>query len=175
MTEQVSLTPTSYLVLGLVARRGPITPYGLKQVVASSIGYFWRFPHSQLYAEPARLATLGLLAEEVEEGGRKRKSYTVTAAGRRRLERWLAQPVTEPTEIRDLGLLKLFFSGLGAEEHRVELAREQLRAHAARQAEYERLHRLLAHRSDPQEVHTLDMGLRFERAMVAFWRELAED
>ena len=54
------LTPVSYLVLGWISRR-PATPYELKRMSAQSVGYFWEFPHSQLYAEPARLAKLGLL------------------------------------------------------------------------------------------------------------------
>ena len=50
------LTPTSYLVLGLTVRHGPVTSYELKQRVQESLGNFWSFPHSQLYAEPERLA-----------------------------------------------------------------------------------------------------------------------
>ena len=50
------LTPTSYLVLGLVAREGPSTPYDLKRHVAATIGHFWSFPHALLYKEPPRLA-----------------------------------------------------------------------------------------------------------------------
>src|SRR4029079_5842767 len=38
---EVALTPTSYVVLGLVGARGPLTPYEMKQFVARSIGYFW--------------------------------------------------------------------------------------------------------------------------------------
>ena len=45
------MTPTSYLVLGLLAD-GPATSYQLKQRVAMSIGNFWEFAHSQLYDEP---------------------------------------------------------------------------------------------------------------------------
>ena len=81
----------------------------MKQLVASSIGYFWPFPHSQLYAEPHRLAEAGLLTEEAETGGRRRTTYRVTGRGRAALSAWLAQPTAEPTVIRDLGLLKLFF------------------------------------------------------------------
>ena len=59
---QPSLTPTSYVVLGLVGAFGPCTSYDMKRFVSVSIGYFWPFPHSQLYAEPARLAQLGSAA-----------------------------------------------------------------------------------------------------------------
>ena len=49
------LTPTSYLVLGLVRTLQPCTSYDMKLLVNISIGMFWSFQHSQLYAEPARL------------------------------------------------------------------------------------------------------------------------
>ncbi len=74
----ISLNPVSYVVLGFAARESPVTSYDLKQMVASSVGYFWPFPHSQLYAEPARLASAGLLDEEVEDHGRRRRLYRIT-------------------------------------------------------------------------------------------------
>ena len=57
------LTPTSYLVLGLLAREGPSTPYDLEQHVKATLGNFWSFPHTLLYSEPPRLGTLGLVTE----------------------------------------------------------------------------------------------------------------
>jgi DNA-binding PadR family transcriptional regulator len=76
------LSHTSYLVLGLVSGLGKATPYELKQMVNTSLGYFWTFPHSQLYSEPDRLADLGLLAVDQEDEGRRRKQYSITEAGR---------------------------------------------------------------------------------------------
>src|ERR1700693_5906021 len=86
------LTPTSYLVLGLIAREGPSTPYDLKRHVAATIGHFWSFPHVLLYQEPPRLADLGLLTEEREQDGRRRRLFTITDTGRAVLEAWLATP-----------------------------------------------------------------------------------
>ena len=63
-----------------VALRGPTTPYDLKRFVQLSIGHFWPFPHTQLYAEPARLADAGLLEETREDGGRRRRHYAITGA-----------------------------------------------------------------------------------------------
>src|SRR6516165_941236 len=108
------LTPVSYLVLGLVAC-GAATSYELKQKVGSSVGFMWSFPHSALYAEPARLVEFGLLSEQQEEHGRRRRMYTITTKGRTELERWLREPANEPPQLRDLGLLKLFFSNLTSE------------------------------------------------------------
>jgi hypothetical protein len=49
-----------------------------------------------IYAETERLARLGLLAEERELTGRRRRSYRITAGGRAALAAWLAEPATEP-------------------------------------------------------------------------------
>src|SRR6201999_4095958 len=56
MSSEIRLTPTSYIVLGLIDAAGEATPYDLKQTVGLSLGNFWSLPHAQLYAEPERLA-----------------------------------------------------------------------------------------------------------------------
>ena len=72
------LSPTSYVVLGMIALRGPSTSYDLKRAVGRSIGYFWHFPHAQLYSEPERLVELGLLDAETEAEGRRRRDVLVS-------------------------------------------------------------------------------------------------
>jgi DNA-binding PadR family transcriptional regulator len=134
-TEQ--LTPTSYLVLGLLAREGPSTPYGLERLVAATLGNFWSFPHTLLYSEPARLASLGLVTEARETDGRRRRMFAVTSAGLEALAAWLGRPVHASTELRDLGLLQLFFMDLASDESRLRLAEAQLEVHGAKLSEYE--------------------------------------
>ena len=104
-----ALTPTSYIVLGLLAFAGEATPYELKAGHAGSVGSFWSVPHSQLYAEPERLAAAGLVSVRREDGGRRRKHYALTDAGREALRDWLADAGTPPAEFREPALLKLFF------------------------------------------------------------------
>src|SRR6187401_581585 len=89
---ELRLTTTSYVVLGMIALHGHCTPYSLKRAVGASVGLFWHFPHAQLYAEPDRLADLGLLARSVEDGGRRRKTYSLTGPGLDALRDWLAAP-----------------------------------------------------------------------------------
>lgn len=72
------LSTTSYVVLGMIALRGPSTSYDLKRAIGHSVGYFWSFPHAQLYSEPKRLTRLGLLDLHEENAGRRRKTYTLT-------------------------------------------------------------------------------------------------
>src|SRR6476469_13286 len=99
-TSSPHLTSTSYLVLGLIEREGPSTPYELKRHVAATIGHFWSFPHALLYKEPPRLVELGLLAEERETEGRRRRLFSITGAGRAAIKAWLAKPALEATELR---------------------------------------------------------------------------
>ena len=175
------LSSTSYLVLGLIEREGPSTPYELKRHVAATIGHFWSFPHALLYKEPARLVELGLLTEEREADGRRRRLFTITNGGRAAIRAWLARPAQEPTELRDAGLLQLFFADLGSTDDRRALASAQLAIHRAALARYEddrRGDRRLdgAYPAARTVEHwrgvTLPMGLMYERAAVEFWERV---
>jgi PadR family transcriptional regulator AphA len=165
------LTATSYVVLGLLTS-GPATSYELKRMVADTVGHFWVFNHSQLYDEPARLVEAGLLTETREEHGRRRRTYTITEDGRAELAAWLAESRPYKTEVRDLGLLKLFFAALSKPADLERLARDQVRAHREWTAEYERLHAELAPIDDPWAQATLELGIRYERMAADFWNEL---
>ncbi len=171
----ISLTTTSYVVLGLVSSMEPVTVYAMKGRVADSIGYFWSFPHSQLYAEPTRLAAAGYLVDEAEAGGRKRRQFAMTPKGLAALDMWLAEPSTDNTELRDLGLLKLHFSSRSSAGRVAALAREQEQVHAQRLAEYEDLRTKVTGLATPAELATLIMGLRFETMARDYWREIAEN
>ena len=166
-----TLTPVSYLVLGWLAD-GPATPYDLKRKVAHSVGYFWSFPHSQLYAEPARLVELGLLEEEQEQTGRHRRVYSITETGRRAFEDWLQEPSSEMPEIRDIGLLKLFFGEALSSESVVALARAQEQAHLEKLSTYEELERTIPEMATFGRA-ALQAGFSFERAFIEFWSEIA--
>ena len=125
-------------------------------------------PHTQLYTECERLAAEGLLSETREHTGRRRRSYRLTASGRRALARWRAEPTGALYELRDEGLLKLFF---GADP--VKLAHTQLQAHAGRLAGYEAL--LDEHGGQMPEGQrlALEAGIAHEREFARFWRRLA--
>jgi PadR family transcriptional regulator AphA len=137
--SESSLSPSAYVVLGLLAAYGPATPYDLKRWVDTSVGYFWSFPRAQLYVEPARLKQLGLVDEDVEQAGRRRRVYRITDAGTGALREWINGPYNAPTELRDTGLLKLFFAGVASTEEVVALARAQQAGHQRRLADYERI------------------------------------
>jgi len=168
------LGPTSYVVLGSIALRGPSTSYDLKRYVEVTLGHFWSFAHSQLYSEPERLARAGLLSEDREQDGRRRRTYTITPAGREALDAWLAEPSPDTAEIRDPGLLKLFFSELASEDEFHALVREQAAVHRSLLARYESLWQRYGERPEyARRMLPLRWGLRMERGLLAFWEELA--
>lgn len=174
--SDVNLGPSSFIVLGLLVQRGPGTSYDLKRWADQSVGYFWTFPRSQLYAEPQRLVTLGLLTEQQEETGRRRRLFQVTAAGQAALQAWLSTPAGMP-ELRDLGLLKLFFIAGDDRETLHALAAEQLGVHQARLSEYQALQAVQECQVVPEAeapLQTLRMGFLYERASLAFWTEVLE-
>jgi PadR family transcriptional regulator AphA len=166
MSKEIELTHTSHIVLGLLSLSGEATPYDLKQMVSATVGHFWSLPHSQLYAEPARLARAGYVTETREQGGRRRKLYTLTARGREAHEQWLRVLTPEPYMLRDLALLKLFF---GADVH--ALGEVQLETHRQKLAEYETLMEQTADYGSAGPRLALDLGTRHERETVGFWAE----
>jgi DNA-binding PadR family transcriptional regulator len=89
------LTPFSYAVLVLVGRDGA-GPHDLRRM--AEIGrVYWDAAPSQWYAEPKRLAGLGLLSSEKSPGRtRERTHYRLTDAGRNALAAWVRTPAALP-------------------------------------------------------------------------------
>ena len=150
---------------------GPATSYDLKQRVGMTVGNFWAFAHSQLYDEPARLVVDGLVSEEVEEGGRRRRTYSVTPEGKEALREWLSSETVEQTEVRDLGLLKLFFSTWGQRGDVLRLARDRHRSHHERAEGYLTQHEQIIDHGDQWQVKSLELGIRYERCVEQFWAD----
>jgi DNA-binding PadR family transcriptional regulator len=172
----VRLSTTSYVVLGMIALRGPSTSYDLKRAMGHSVGYFWRFPHAQLYSEPQRLAESGLLRLDTEDEGRRRKTFSITAEGRTALREWLAEPTNEHFEMRDIAELKLFFSEAGDPGNVRNLAREQIKQHEQRIAVYEDMQRRFGDQPEvASRMVSLQLGLEMEHAALRFWTALAEE
>jgi PadR family transcriptional regulator, regulatory protein AphA len=162
--QEPRLTPTSYIVLGMIEMAGEATPYDLKRGVSVSLGNFWSLQHAQLYSEPERLAKAGYLKERREEGGRRRRHYSITRKGRDVLAEWRDTPPDKLFEIRDLGLLKLFF---GADPAMV--ADAQLEAHKRKLAELETYKRLDFGEEPRGPWLTLDAGIRHEHTAIEYW------
>jgi PadR family transcriptional regulator, regulatory protein AphA len=125
-----SLSGTGYVVLGMLAL-GVRTGYDIKATVDRSTRFFWAASYSQIYPELRRLEREGLIVgEESPTGGRARRVYSLTLAGRDDLEAWLAG--TETTvELRDESLLRLFFADAIPREYGLMLLEGRRLGHEA--------------------------------------------
>ena len=153
-------------MLGLIELSGEATPYELKTAVGLSLGNFWSLQHAQLYSEPERLATAGFLKERREEGGRRRRHYSLTKRGTEALAEWREAPADRILELRDLGLLKVFF---GADPARV--AEGQIELYRRELAKYEGLMQLDVGEQPRGPWTTLENGIRHTKLSIEFWEE----
>lgn len=107
-SKAIKLTGNSYAILALLDQFGESTPYDIKQAMEISIQNFWPVPHTTAYEEPARLAAAGYLTVRQEEGGRRRRFYSLTEEGRRALGAWAADAEVAPPQLREEAILKVF-------------------------------------------------------------------
>ncbi len=174
------LTPTGRVILGMIAF-GRQTGYDIKQFVDKSTRHFWAASYGQIYPELRRLEEQGLITGTPEPtGGRARTVYELTDTGRTALGEWL-EPEADPMfEVRDEGMLKLFFSDIGTPDQRLRNIR------AMREAHERTLAQLSALEHPPEEGPmptgprlTLELGIGLHRGIVAWCgqteRRLAEE
>jgi PadR family transcriptional regulator, regulatory protein AphA len=166
------LTPTGRVILGMIAL-GRQTGYEIKQVVDRSTRHFWAASYGQIYPELRRLEEQGLVRGQSDpRGGRARTVYELTPAGQDALGGWL-EPAPEPMfEVRDEGMLKLFFSDVGTAEQRIDNLRAMRDAHRRTVAQLEELAAVAGHMPTGPRM-TLELGLGLHR-WILDWCEEAE-
>src|SRR3954453_16729426 len=104
------LSKPAYVVLGMIAT-GRRSGYAMSTTAKEATRFFWATSDGQIYPQLRKLADAGYVEGEREKrGGRERVVYSLTAKGREALEEWLTSPQRPQHEVRDEGLLKLFFA-----------------------------------------------------------------
>jgi PadR family transcriptional regulator, regulatory protein AphA len=120
----MELSATAKVILGMLAGR-PRSGYEIKQLVESSARFFWTASYGQIYPELKKLEKTGLITgDDTSTGARQRTTFKLTAEGKRAAREWIGSP-PEVLEIRDEGLLKLFFAGSIDSKRAAEIARER--------------------------------------------------
>lgn len=101
---------TQFAILGLLSI-GPMSGYGMRQVMQHSTSYFWSESDGQLYPTLSKLAAKGLIEckPKADKNTRDKKEYSITKSGLTELKKWLAQK-PETQTVRNELMLKLFFS-----------------------------------------------------------------
>jgi PadR family transcriptional regulator, regulatory protein AphA len=121
-------TAVTPVVLGLLALR-PRSGYDIKTAVDRSTRFFWAASYGQIYPELKRLEKEGLVeGEDRPNGGRSRRVYNLTPAGREALVEWLLGE-TVTIEYRDESLLRLFFADALPREQALMLLEGRRRGH----------------------------------------------
>jgi DNA-binding PadR family transcriptional regulator len=167
---EAALTPTGRVILGMIAL-GKRTGYDIKQLVDRSVRYFWAASYGQIYPELRRLEEQGLITGHSEpSGGRARTVYQLTPKGERALQDWLAGQSSVEWEVRDEGMLKLFFSDFTDAEHRLENVRSM---RAAQERKLEQLKELRSSEAPKRTgpALTLELGLGLSQWLIDWCHE----
>jgi DNA-binding PadR family transcriptional regulator len=155
----------------------PLTGYELAKTFDSSIGFFWRASHQQIYRELQQLRAQRLVdSKDVIQTERPNKTiYTISKKGLDHIRSWSREQTDRPP-VRDSMLLKLYaLDRIDLEALSTEVA-NRLEKHRARLAIYERI---LAKRYAGRRLGTretgrllgLKVGLMTERGYVAWCEE----
>src|SRR5277367_3820835 len=106
----MELKKGAYLVLGMIAT-GCRSGYEISKNAEITSRFFWAAGDGQIYPQLRRLAADGLIRGEREVRGEREKNvYELTDTGHDALREWLLSDEPAMWELRDEGLLKLFFA-----------------------------------------------------------------
>jgi DNA-binding PadR family transcriptional regulator len=163
-------------ILVLLTER-PMTGYELAKTFDTSIGFFWRADHQQIYRELTRLRDRGhIQGREVVQSGKPNKLvYTLTSDGRAALRLWAARP-SKASSIKDDLLVRLYaLDCVDIDPLRADLMARQ----AYHRDRFSRFERILNKRfpegtaspADLGKLLTLRLGLRYEHAVVEWCDE----
>lgn len=153
-------------MLGLGARTG----YDVRRAVELSARFFWTISPVQIYPELKRLETAGMVeGHDDPRGGRPRRAYQLTDRGHAALEDWLAADEELTYELRDLGMLKLFFADAAPDDARVAGHLEAMAERSNRLAD-----RFRREIEPPAEALSAASGQRFPLLTARLGREINE-
>ena len=159
----------------------PMTGYELAKTFDSSVGFFWKADHQQIYRELSKLRDRGYIQgrEVVQTGKPNKLIYTLTPEGRTALRHWAARPSTPPS-IKDDLLVRLHaLDSIGLEPMRTDLM-ARLEHHRDRHENYERILKkrfpdgTASAAADVGNMLLLRLGARHEQMVADFCEEALE-
>ncbi len=146
-----------------------------------SIGFFWSATHQQVYRVLARMEGDGWVRSTLvaQQGRPGKKVYDVTAAGRRELTRWLAEPLAREQHRSDLAV-KLRAASYGDRGPLLDEVAALRAEHASRLALFNQLED--RDYPDPERLEGADLdqylvlrgGIRAEESFVGWCDEVIE-
>ena len=172
----MKLSQSSYLILGILSFHPRQSGYHIRKTVESSVGYFWSESFGQIYPALKLLLAEGLIREDGPQGPKRSQEYSLTEAGMKALQEWLALPFRDDPP-RSEFLLKLFFAFDTDPQVAIEHLRDFQQRNRRLLSALTELEKLApqhngAHPGFPYWMLTLDLGLAQLRTSIA-WSEKA--
>jgi DNA-binding PadR family transcriptional regulator len=169
----------AYVVLGMI-RLGRDSGYEIKQTVELSIRFFWTISHAQIYPALEQLEHAGLIKGRDDPRGRRpRRAYKITRAGEAALKEWLTRDEPLPFELRDIGLVKLFFADVLDRDAALELVEAVRRRSTTRVSQLEAIRPTAASAADHEgysyPLVTLRLGVAYHQALADECEAIARD
>lgn len=159
----------------------PASGYDLGKQFESSVGFFWKATHQQIYRELTKLEEQGWISAEVitQESRPDKKLYSVTELGKQRLIEWMVQP-GEPAPVKDDLLVKIFAGYLAPKELMLQELERHRQLHQERLKTYQDIKQ--RYFSNPQSLSppnkfrylTLRKGIGYETDWIAWCEEAIE-
>ena len=167
-----SLTATARVILGLLGF-APRTGYDVKRVTDYSTRFFWRASYGQIYPELRGLEAAGLVrARDEPHGRRRRRVFELTPEGEAALGEWL-RGTDDLYELRDEGLLRLFFGELVSEDDLLALIRRRRARFAESATLFRGIGEELGELDDPSG-EVLRYGIELMEWNERWWGELEQ-
>lgn len=115
-----------YLILGLLIL-SPMTGYELQQFIKKNLALICSHSAGSVQTALSKLEKDGKVAvSEVTEGKRRKKRFSITAAGRSAFSDWVVRPM-QADKVKNMELSRLFFAGLAEPEARLSSIRDYIR------------------------------------------------
>ncbi len=158
-----------YIILGFLQHKD-MSGYDIKRHMGQSIAYFYDASFGSIYPMLKKMQSEGTVTmTETAEGGKIRKEYAITEAGRVAFHQWLRQPITLNRARHD-HLVRIFFYRWLPREQAVSLIEGFIRTV---RGEIRELTALQACVQDAGvfEAATLDYGLQYYHFTMSWCEE----
>lgn len=114
-----------YLILGLLMLT-PMTGYALQQFIKQNLALICSHSAGSVQTALSKLEQEGhITADEVLEGKRRKKTFSVTPTGKAAFLAWVSQPM-QAGKVKNMELSRLFFLGFAKPDERAAAIRDYI-------------------------------------------------
>lgn len=146
-----------YIILGFLLH-SEMSGYDIKRFMQTSTANFYEASFGSIYPMLGKMEQSGLVSSnEFVEGGKYRKLYSITDAGRKAFLEWLEQPI-ELNRDKHTHLVRIFFYGWLKPEKVRELVGAYISAMEAELGKLKELEEMIKPHTGFYEFSTLDFG-----------------